>query len=205
VVEALEDEAERGELTNTLACFFTDNSVAEASIYKGTSKSKKLLALVIRLKVLEVKCSIQLVVCHVAGTRMIAEGGDGVSRGLLNEGVMSGEDILSFIPLHLSAIERSPTLLPWLNSWINQHLKVLTPCDWHELGHDVRGWTHPGKDSLHARPVIRKGVFGWFPPPAAADVAFAPMWRWSNCASQESKGRILLTWWSHLVCLPQSG
>jgi hypothetical protein len=193
VVEALEEEAESGDLTNTKVYFFTDNAVAEAAIYKGTSKSKKLLALVIRLKVLEVKYSIHLVVCHVAGTRMIAEGGDGVSRGLLNEGVMAGEDILSFIPLHLSAIERSPTLLGWLNSWINQHLEVLTPSDWYELGHDIRGWTHPGKNCLFSRPVLRKGVCGWFPPPAAADVALEQL-RIARIKRQDS---------THLIVMPR--
>jgi hypothetical protein len=171
VVEALEEEGEEGRLTNTKVYFFTDNSVTESAIYKGTSKSPKLLELVIRLKVLEVKYSIHLAVCHVAGTRMIAEGGDGVSRGLLNEGVMAGEDILSFIPLHQSAVERSTTFLPWLQTWIPQQVEVLTPMDWYELGHDIRGWTRPVKDCLFARPVLRKGVFGWFPPPAAADVA----------------------------------
>ena len=171
VVESLEEEAEGGRLNNTAVYFFTDNSTAEAAIYKGTSKSRKLLGLVIRLKVLEVRHSIHLVVCHVAGTRMIAEGGDGVSRGLLNEGVMAGENILSFIPLHLSAIERSSSFLPWLESWTNKNLIVLTPEDWYELGHDIRGWTHPQDGDLFARPTLLKGCFVWAPPPAAADVA----------------------------------
>jgi hypothetical protein len=55
VVEAMEDEAEGGRLKNTVIYFFTYNSTVEASIYKGTSSSQKLLALVSRLKVLEVK------------------------------------------------------------------------------------------------------------------------------------------------------
>ena len=175
VVESLEDEAESGRLTNTVVYFFTDNSTVESAIYRGTSKSRKLLGLVIRVKVLEAKYSIQLHVCHVAGTRMIAEGGDGVSRGLLNEGVMAGEDILSFIPLHLSAIERSPTLVDWLKTWVGQKLEVLTPMDWYEKGHDIRGWTHPQGRDLFPRQILRKGVYGWFPPPAAADVALEQM------------------------------
>jgi hypothetical protein len=69
---------------------------------------------------------------------------------------------------------------------------VLTPCDWYELGHDVRGWTHPGKDGLHARPVIRKGMFGWFPPPAAADVALEQL-RIARIKRQDS---------THLVVIP---
>ena len=50
---------------------------------------------------------------------------------------MAGEDILSFIPLHLSAIERSPTLTDWLKTWVGQRLEILAPKDWYELGHDI--------------------------------------------------------------------
>ena len=58
---------------------------------------------------------------------MIAEGGDSVSRGSLNEGVMAGEDMLSFFLLHLSAIKRSSTLLDSLPSWTGSNLRVLSP------------------------------------------------------------------------------
>jgi hypothetical protein len=54
------------------------------------------------MKALEIKHAIKLMVSHVSGLRMIAEGGDGKSRGILNEGVMAGESMLSFIPLNLS-------------------------------------------------------------------------------------------------------
>lgn len=70
---------------------FTDNSSVKAAICKGLFKSQKLLALAIRLKVLRGKYSIHLLVCHVAGTQMIAEWGGGVSQGLLKEGVMTGK------------------------------------------------------------------------------------------------------------------
>ena len=127
VVESLEDEAQAGRLANTEVYVFTDNiTVSESAIYKGTSTSRKLLGLVIRLKVLEVEHSIHLSVCHVAGTRIIAKGGDGVSQGLMNEGVMPGEDILSFIPLHLSAIERYKDFSPWVTSWVGTKLEVLS-------------------------------------------------------------------------------
>jgi hypothetical protein len=127
--------------------FFTYNITAvEAALYQGSSKIQKLLELVIQMKFLEVKHSLQLFVSHVSGTRLIAEGGDGVSQGLLNEGVMAGDAILPFIPLHLTAIERSPDLLDWLKSWTGlrgQRLELPSHQDWFELGHDIRGWTHP--------------------------------------------------------------
>ena len=47
------------------------------------------------------------------------------------EGVMSGEDILSFAPLHLSALQRPDSLLEWINSWWGQGKKVpLMPKDY---------------------------------------------------------------------------
>jgi hypothetical protein len=90
VVESLEEEASSGRLENSMVFFFTDNSTVEAALYKGTSHSPKSFDLVIRVKLLETKLAIKLVVSHVSGLRMIAEGGDGVSRGILNEGVMAG-------------------------------------------------------------------------------------------------------------------
>ncbi len=41
---------------------------------------------------------------------MIKQGTDGLSRGDLVEGVMRGESMLSFVPLHRSCIDRSPLL-----------------------------------------------------------------------------------------------
>jgi hypothetical protein len=50
-------------------------------------------------------------VIHVLGKRMIAQGTDGCSRGVRLEGVMAGKDVLSFVDLGKSALERSPALL----------------------------------------------------------------------------------------------
>jgi len=110
VVEALEEEAEGGTLSGTEVYFFTDNSTMKSGIYKGSLWSPKLLDLVIRVRQLEMTWSVWLHVIHVAGTRMIAQRSDGVSRGALNEGVMNGKDMLSFVPLAKSATERSPAL-----------------------------------------------------------------------------------------------
>ena len=96
---------------------FTDNSTAESAYYKGSSSSKKLHGLILRLHQLSLDYSVILQVIHVAGTRMIAQGTDGCSRGVLMEGVMAGQSMLSFIDLNKSATERSPTLLGWVCSW----------------------------------------------------------------------------------------
>ena len=55
---------------------------------------------------------------HIAGTRMIEEDADGLSRGCLSEGVMRGVNMSKFIPLHFTAFERSPALEPWLRSCV---------------------------------------------------------------------------------------
>jgi len=49
---------------------------------------------------------------------MIVQGTDGLSRGDLNEGVMKGDQLSSFIPLHLSAIERQDQLKEWIKSFV---------------------------------------------------------------------------------------
>jgi hypothetical protein len=128
VVESLEEEASSGRLENSMVFFFTDSSTVEAALCKGTSHSPKLFDRVIRVKSLETRLAIKLVVSHVSGLRMIAEGGDGVSRGILNEGVMAGESMLSFIPLNLSA-ERCETLVPWIQGWIKGEVECLEPVD----------------------------------------------------------------------------
>jgi hypothetical protein len=44
---------------------------------------------------------------------MIAQGTDGASRGDLSNGVMSGKDMLHFVPLDLGVQERAPDLVAW--------------------------------------------------------------------------------------------
>jgi hypothetical protein len=55
--------------------------------------------------------SLFIVVVWVAGTRMIAQGSDGLSRGDFFNGVLAGKDFLSFIPLDKGALELSEGLL----------------------------------------------------------------------------------------------
>ena len=131
---------------------FTDNSTAEGAFSKGTSPSPKLCGLVLRLRKLEMRTGMILHIIHVSGKRMIASGIDGLSRGDHSSGVMQGEALETFVPVHQSAVERSPTLLPWLHSILEGHeAKFLTPEGWF----DETG---------------SEGTFVWSPAPAAADV-----------------------------------
>jgi hypothetical protein len=86
---------------------FTDNTTVEAAYFRGSSKSRQLHGLVLRLRLLEMRLGIIIRVIHVSGKRIIQVSVDGVSRGDLNAGVMAGANTLSFVPLHLSAVDRS--------------------------------------------------------------------------------------------------
>jgi hypothetical protein len=91
----------------------------------------------------------------IAGRRMITQGTDGLSRGSLSEGVLSGSSMLAFLPFHRSALDRSPLLRCWIESWASSdgtHLSFLSPLEWFTLGHTAR-----------------RSI--WTPPPAAADAA----------------------------------
>ncbi len=112
LVSSLTDAVHRGELVHTEILLFTDNAVAEGAFYKGSSPSRQLFELVLKLKCLELHHGLRLHLIHVSGTRMQAQGTDGLSRGDLTNGVMNGADMLSFVPLHLLAFDRSSGVFP---------------------------------------------------------------------------------------------
>jgi len=61
---------------------------------------------------------------------MIKVGVNGVSLGDLNAGVMAGANMLSFVPLHLSAVDCLDGLLRWLLRWTGDNTVVLGESDW---------------------------------------------------------------------------
>ena len=175
VVESLEEEGRLGNLDQAEVFMFTDNSTVESCSHKGSSSSPKLLSLIIRLRAMSMKHGSHLHIFHVAGTRMIAQGTDGVSRGFLAQGIMAGDPMISFIPIHLSALDRSPTLEPWLRSWCGKESLMLSPDDWFQEGQDIAEWAStPGE--LFEHPVLKEGrTYVWAPPPFAADVAMSEL------------------------------
>jgi hypothetical protein len=132
---------------------FTDNWVTEQCFFKGTSRSPPLFELVLRLRTLEMKGDLFVHLIWVAGTRMIEQGTDGLSRGDLSNGVMAGDSMLVHIPLNEDAFSRSPALRDWLllecpgSAW-----EVLSVEGWFNRGHQV-------------------GNYVWAPSPAVADAA----------------------------------
>ncbi len=152
LVECLEERASLGILEDSEVFMFTDNSTAERAFWKGTSHSPKLCSLVLRLRKLEMRAGMILHIIHVSGKRMIATGVDGLSREDHSSGEMQGESRVTFVPVHKSALERSPALRPWLDDILEGHqASFLSPEDWYN-----------GADS--------EGTFVWSPAPVAADV-----------------------------------
>ena len=172
LVDTIREEAFSGRLKECEMFVFTDNSTAESCFYRGNSKSVHLHRLVLELRVLEMTFGMTVHVVHISGRRMIAQGTDGCSRGSMMEGVMSGQDMLSFVDLARSAVERHPPLLEWVRAWTGRPtLEPLTPEGWFEEGHGIKGgyldkhkvWipNHEAKNQMHL----------WLPPPAVADAA----------------------------------
>jgi hypothetical protein len=170
LLEDLESKAATGNLADTEVFLFTDNSTAESAFYKGSSSSKKHHSLVLQLHKVALEYSIILHVMHVTGTRMIAQGTNGCSRGVLMEGVMAGKSMLLFIDLDKLAFARSRDLLGWVRSWCGvRDINPLTPEEWFLEGHGISG----GQKDKHGIWIPEHEPAGqiylWAPPPAVAD------------------------------------
>jgi hypothetical protein len=172
LVDTTEAEAREGRLRDCEFFLFTDNSTAESCFYRGSSTSVTLHSLVIRLHQLEMDYGILVHLIHVSGTRMIAQGTDGCSRGVLLEGVMAGFDMLHFVDLAKSAIERHEPLLDWVRSWTEiDTLEPLTPEGWFDEGHGITGGDLDNHGVWIPNHCPANKLFLWAPPPAAADAA----------------------------------
>ncbi len=192
LVQALEDGVKSGELSQSEIFLFTDNTTAEGGFYKGNSPSRPLFHLILRLRLLEMFGQLCLHVLHVAGSRMIAQGTDGLFRGDYVGGVMAGHAMLSCIPLHLSAIARTPRLLTWLCSWLpDPAIEPLSPEEWFVKGH---GLIPLGPDEVDWTPESApQQVYLWSPAPAAAAAAV------DKLSLSRMKRPTLL----HILCCPR--
>jgi hypothetical protein len=171
LVDAVENECKDGRLEDAELFLFTDNSTAESAFYRGTSSSKLLFKLVLKLRLAEMKYHLKLHVIHIPGTRMIKLGVDGLSRGNMGEGVMKDPDIfLKDVLLNLGLHERSPEMVQWFcNVFGIKSSDVLEPADWFEKGRNVVGWERKGSSPWY--PKIKPSTYLWTPAPAAAQYA----------------------------------
>lgn len=170
LVEVLEEMGTKEELRGVEVFLFTDNSTAEAAFSRGSSSNKMLFQLVKQVKLLEMKKQAKIHIIHVAGKRMIVQGTEGLSRGVLSEGVMGGDEMNSFIPLHKTALERSEALLGWIKECCDlpgkEEFVSLSVDEWFEKGHDVIG----GDSNVDGMwiPRTATGCYVWAPPPCVA-------------------------------------
>ena len=137
-MESIEKFVAQGTLKGHELFMSTDNSTAKGTSFKGTSLSEKLFDLVLRLRKIEMEGEWVFHLIHVAGaTQMIWSGGDTLSRGDHNAGMMTGEDMLSFILLAKSASERADDLLSWIHSWDGDAGIIDRKCQWFLLQNGV--------------------------------------------------------------------
>jgi hypothetical protein len=80
LVAALREEEAEGHLDKALIFMCMDNSTVESAIVKGNPMSEKLFALALEVQQIEMQAGARLVISHVSGKRMKAQGIDGVSR-----------------------------------------------------------------------------------------------------------------------------
>ena len=104
MVDSIEGLALGGQLYGVEAFCGVDNMFTDTAFYKGYSTSEVLDAEVLRLRTLELTYGFKLHMFHIAGTRMIATGTDGVSRGDKTTGAMIGKTPGFFHPLTLDGV-----------------------------------------------------------------------------------------------------
>jgi hypothetical protein len=133
----------------------------------------------LRLRKLEMEHGLFIHLVWVSGKRMIAQGTDGLSRGDLTTGVMKGDHMLDYVPLHLLVVDRSNKQVEWL-------LLACLP-----LGPGEK-WTRLTESEWFDAPFWDGGAFLWTPPPCAADVA----------VSLAAKAHHVRPWNTHVVLVP---
>ena len=132
--------AKRKDIRGRVLFVFTDNFVFESTFYKGHSSSPKLTEIIFRLREIERLTGAILHVIHIAGTRMMESGIDGLSRGDFLTGIMKGRDPLEFVPLNLDAGARSQgRVQAWIRGWWKER-RPFRSCRLRALEPASEGW-----------------------------------------------------------------
>ena len=133
LLDSIQDLHAKIGLKGAVVYLFTDNSTGEGVYYRGTSSSPLLFELMLELRMLALEIGFEPHIVHIAGTRMIAQGTDGLSRGELQLGALldQGEQV---VPLHLEPVERvGDILVEWVRSWMPAdvgEMPLARPLDW---------------------------------------------------------------------------
>ena len=191
--ENLTDRSERLVLEKALEhheiFVFTDNSAFEGCYYKGHSTSEELSDIVFRLHKAERDGGFILHVLHISVKRMKASGVDGLSRGDLTEGMMAGEDPLSFIPLNRGADDLSGGLTSaWVRSWWTKGIPSQNDsCNWGGFP-----LVKVDKDNMFELKNLHAARL-WMLPPAAMEVALELL----------TEDRLAHPHWPHVFLVPR--
>ena len=191
VVERLERLNEGAGLADHEVFVLTDNSAFEGAYYKGHSTSKELSDIVFRLYKAQRDGGFILHLLHISGKRMKATGVDGLSRGDHTEGMMAGEDPMSFLPLHLGADTRSQGRVgKWVRSWWRTSDQAPGPgCDRNWGGLPLEEVTQDNMFELKDMKAARL----WMLPPAAMEVAIELLW----------EDKLAHPQWPHVFVVPR--
>jgi hypothetical protein len=100
---------------------------------------------------------------------------------------------VTIVPLHLSPVNRDPTLLTWVASWIPVGLSphILTPYEWYTTGHGVMESNTNLDGMCCPSPAPYSTVFVWHPAPTAAEAALEEL-----CFSRHKRP----TYWHIFLC-----
>jgi hypothetical protein len=124
-------QSRAGHLAGKEVWIFTDNEVTERAWYSGTSSSKALFDIMLNLWHKQLRGSFVLHVVHVAGTHMIVEGTDALSRREVYAQDLMNE-MCNTVPLDLMALEREPRLRKWIRGWADSSVRFAEPEHWLE-------------------------------------------------------------------------
>jgi hypothetical protein len=84
---------------------------------------------------------------------------------------MQGMGMGTFIPLHLTGLERCDLLLPWLQSWLpSPSTEPHAPVDWFERGHGIVGGAYHADGLWYPMLGEEEGLL-WALVPGAASAA----------------------------------
>ena len=117
--------------------YFTDNMVTYYIATSGSSSSTELQVLLRRLKYWELHLNIRLEVVHVPGTHVIANGSDGLSRGLRMDPSRMARSPLEETRLVFDPVPPSRELADWLGDKRKKAGKFLCYFSFGYIGSDV--------------------------------------------------------------------
>jgi hypothetical protein len=192
-VEAIGDGIREGDLAHTELFICTDNSTVEGAYYKGNTDSPLLFDLVLHLRQIDLNGLVRLHVIHIAGTRMVAQGTDALSRGDLTSGVMQGVPMPQFLPFHLSVTNRCPLVLPWIHTWAPvPSLLPLQPEGWYGWGQGFDGGDYGPGGLWYPHPISETWLL-WDAAPGSASIIL----------DQLSLSRLKCTHLNHIFICPR--